>query len=83
MSITIQNTPYEFQPTKSDGIYWVVSADTANEPKFRYVYTLYVNSFPVFAGKATPNPSNLGIIDVSRVLNNYVSKHQEVMGNLR
>lgn len=72
MAITIQNTPYEFQPTKSDGIYWVVSADTANEPKFRYVYTLYVNSFPVFAGKATPNPSNLGIIDVSRVLNNYV-----------
>jgi len=72
MATYIQSSPYEFQPTKSDGIYWVVSADTANEPKFRYVYNLYVNSFPVFQGKATPNPSNLGIIDVSRVLNNYV-----------
>jgi len=72
MATFITKTPYEFQPTKSDGIYWVVSADTANEPKFRYVYNLYVNNYPVFEGKATPNPNNLGIIDVSRVLNNYV-----------
>ena len=72
MATFITKTPYEFQPTKSDGIYWVVSADTANEPKFRYVYNLYVNQFPVFQGKATPNPSNLGILDISRVLNNYV-----------
>lgn len=72
MATSIVRTPNEFQPTKSDGIYWTVSADTANEPKFRYVYNLYVNSYPVFAGKATPNPYGLGIIDVSRVLNNYV-----------
>jgi hypothetical protein len=72
MATFIQKTPYEFQPTKSDGIYWTVSADTASQPKFRYVYNLYVNDYPVFQGKATPNPSNLGIIDVSRVLNNYV-----------
>ena len=72
MATFIQNTPYEFQPTKSDGIYWTVTADTANQPKFRYVYNLYVNGYPVFQGKATPNPEGLGIIDVSRVLNNYV-----------
>jgi len=45
MATFITKTPYEFQPTKSDGIYWVVSADTANEPKFRYVYNLYVNNY--------------------------------------
>lgn len=72
MATYIQKSPYEFQPTKSDGIYWIVSADTANQPKFRYVYNLYVNNYPVFQGKATPNPEDLGIIDVSRVLNNYV-----------
>lgn len=72
MATSIVTTPYEFQPTKSDGIYWTVSATTSSEPKFRYVYNLYVNDYPVFAGKATPNPYGLGIIDVSRVLNNYV-----------
>lgn len=72
MATIITKTPYEFQPTKSDGLYWVVSASTANQPKFRYVYNLYVNGYAVFQGKSTPNPSNLGVIDVSRVLNNYV-----------
>lgn len=72
MATFYQRYPYEFQPTKSDGIYYVVSADTATEPKFRYVYNVYVNSYNIFQGKATPNPENLGVIDVSRILNNYV-----------
>lgn len=72
MSTVIVNTPSEFQPSKSDGLFFTVSANTTTEPKFRFVYEVYVEGYKVFDGKATPNPYGLGIIDVSRILDSYV-----------
>jgi len=75
MSVVIVNNPAEFQPSKSDSLYFTVSADTTNQPKFRYVYELYVEGYKVFEGKSTPNPYGLGIIDVSRVLDSYLQNY--------
>lgn len=75
MSVVIVNNPYEFQPSKSDGIYFTVSADTTTEPKFRFVYEVYVENYKVFEGKATPNPYGLGVIDISRVLDSYLQNY--------
>lgn len=75
MSVVITKNPSPFQPCKSDDLYFVVSADTTNNPKFRYVYNVYVEDYLVFQGKATPNPYGLGIIDVSMVLDSYLQNY--------
>ena len=75
MSVSIIQNPANFQPSKSDALYFTVSANTANEPKFRYVYEIYVEGYKVFEGKSTPNPYGLGIIDVSRVLDSYLQNY--------
>lgn len=75
MSVVITKNPTQFQPVKSDDLYFVVSANTTNEPKFRYVYNVYVENYLVFQGKATPNPYGLGIIDVSRILDSYTQNY--------
>lgn len=75
MSTVIVKNPDNFQPSKSDSLYFTVSADTTNQPKFRYVYEVYVNNYRIFEGKSTPNPYGLGIIDVSRVLDSYLQNY--------
>lgn len=75
MATTIIRNPDPFQPCKSDSLYFIVSADTTNQPKFRYVYNVYVNDFKVFEGKATPNPFGLGIIDVSQIVDSYLQNY--------
>ena len=75
MSTVIIRNPEPFQPTKSDGLYFTVSADTTSEPKFRFVYDVFVNGYKIYEGRATPNPYGLGIIDLSLVLDNYVQNY--------
>lgn len=70
--ITITHNPPTFSPVYTDGLFFTVSTLT-NYVKFRYIYDVYVNNQIIFSGKATPNPFGLGIIDVSRILKNYVS----------
>ena len=70
--ITITHTPKTFSPVYTDGLFFTVTTLT-NYPKFRFVYDLYANNALIFSGKATPNPFGLGIIDVSKILKNYVS----------
>jgi|694.fasta_scaffold10547_18 hypothetical protein len=70
--INFLNTPPKFSPVYTDGLFFTVSADT-NYFKFRYVYDVYVDNVLIFQGKATPNPFELGVIDVSRILKSYVS----------
>jgi hypothetical protein len=75
MSTIIIKNPADFQPSKSDSLYFTVSANTTSQPKFRYVYEVYVENYKVFEGKATPNPYGLGIIDISRVLDSYLQNY--------
>ena len=70
MSLSILSTPPEFQPVLSNGLFFVVSADTTNTYKFRYVYDLYVNGVYTFGGKSTPNPSGVAAIDLQQILEN-------------
>ena len=41
MSINIIDTPLDFQPVYSDGLFFTVSANTTDTYSFRYVYDLY------------------------------------------
>lgn len=70
--ITITHNPPKFSPVYTDGLFFTVTTLT-NFPKFRFVYDVYANGNNIFSGKATPNPFGLGIIDVSKILKNYVS----------
>jgi hypothetical protein len=70
MSLTILQTPEQFQPVLSNGLFFTVSADTTNTFKFRYVYDLYVNGVYTFEGKASPNPSGVAVLDLQQILEN-------------
>jgi hypothetical protein len=70
--ITITHTPPTFTPVYTDGLFFTITTIT-NYPKFRFVYDVVINNEIVFSGKATPNPFGLGVVDVSRILKNYVS----------
>ena len=71
MSLSILDTPQDFQPVYSDGLFFTISGDTTNKFKFRYVYDIYVEGNLVFQGKSTPNPYSLGVVDVSRIVKTY------------
>jgi len=75
MSLSIIKNPPKFQPVYSDGLFFTVSADTTNTYKFRYVYDVYVNGDLVFQGKSTPNPYDLGVVDLSRVIKTYTTNN--------
>ena len=75
MSLSIIKTPPHFQPVYSDGLFFTVSADTTNTYKFRYVYDVYVNGELVFQGKSTPNPYDLGVVDISRIVKTYTTNN--------
>jgi hypothetical protein len=79
--INIIHEPPAFQPVLTNGLFYTVSADTTNKFKFRYTYDLYVNDEVVFQGKSTPNPSDLGVIDVSRILKTYVENNPIAVWN--
>ena len=74
MSITFQSTPAEFQPVLSDGIFFTLSSNTYNTLstfKFKFNYNLFVEDVLVFAGKCSPNPYGLGIVDLQQILETY------------
>lgn len=74
MSLIYTDTPAEFQPVLSDGIYFTLSSNTYNALttfKFRFVYDLYVEDTLVFQGKCSPNPYGLGIVDLQQILETY------------
>ena len=63
----------DLQPTLSPDNYFVLSADTNTEDKFRYVFDMTINGTTVYQGKCTPNPEGLGIVTVGDVIDNYAS----------
>jgi len=76
MSVAFVETPEPFQPVLSDGLYFTVSSATYDSQttfKFRYVYDVLINGDIQFAGKCTPNPYGLGIIDLQQVLESYTN----------
>ena len=81
MSINIIHQPPSFQPVLTNGLFYTISADTTNTYKFRYTYDIYVDGQLIFQGKSTPNPSDLGVIDVSRILKTYCENNPIAVWN--
>ena len=73
MNVSIVQTPEDLQPVKTDGLFFVVSADTQSVFNFRYVFNVSVQGVRVFTGKSTPNPYGLGVLDVSKILETYTT----------
>ena len=73
MNVSIIQTPEDLQPVKTDGLFFVVSADTQSVFNFRYIFNVYVQGVRVFTGKSTPNPYGLGVLDVSKILETYTT----------
>lgn len=76
MSLTYTNTPAEFQPVLSDGIFFTLSSSTYNANstfKFRFIYNLEVDGNIVFSGKCSPNPYGVGIVDLQQILESYTN----------
>ena len=73
--IAITKNIDDLQPTLSPDNYFVLSADTNTEDKFRYVFNMSINGDVVYEGKCTPNPEGLGIVTVGEVLDNYASNN--------
>ena len=73
MNVSIIQSPDDFQPVKSDGLFFVASADTQSVFNFRYVFDVYIQGVKVFTGKSTPNPEGLGVLDVSKILETYLT----------
>jgi len=73
--IDIIDSPLKFQPVYSDGLFFTISADTSDKYKFRYTYDVYINNEVVFRGKTNPNPYDLGVVDISRIVKTYTSNN--------
>jgi len=73
MNVSIIQSPDDFQPVKSDGLFFVASADTQSVFNFRYVFDVYIQGVKIFTGKSTPNPEGLGVLDVSKILETYLT----------
>lgn len=71
--ITITKNIDGIQPTLSPDNYFVISATTNTQDKFRYKYDLYIFNTKVFSGKATANPAGMGIIPVGDILHQYTN----------
>jgi hypothetical protein len=69
--ISIEKNIDNLQPTLSPDNYFVLSADTNTEDKFRYVFDMTINGEKIYQGKCTPNPNGLGIVTVGDVIDNY------------
>lgn len=70
--INFINLPPKFTPVYTDGLYFTLITQW-QFPRFRYVYDVYVENTKVFTGKANPNPFGLGVVDISKILKNYVN----------
>jgi len=81
MSINILHSPPSFQPVLTNGLFYTVSADTTDKYKFRYTYDVYVEDNLIFQGKSTPNPYDLGVVDISRILKTYCENNPIAVWN--
>lgn len=80
MAVTVIQTPQYIRQAYSDMIVTANSNQVASKFKFKYVYDIFaktnVDASYTYMGRArqTPNPSGVGMLDVSRYLQNIVSQ---------
>lgn len=72
MAITINSYPGTYSSV-TDSMWYVVSSDNYNQPSFKYVFDISVNSTRIATIKTFPDSGNYGILDVAAILRNYFS----------
>ena len=73
----------EFIPAYSDAMFQVsTNATISSLFKYKFVFDIYINGDKVLRLKTEPNAENKGIIDVSRILQDYVEAEEEAYGQV-
>jgi len=75
MAIAIVNTPADFVPVNNNVI-WTGTSTNVAQPQFKYLVDIVINAVTVYRYKIKPEPGGLQllVVDVSKILRNYLSK---------
>jgi hypothetical protein len=75
MAIVIVNTPADFVPVNNNVI-WTGTSTNVAQPQFKYLVDIVINAVIVYRYKIKPEPGGLQllVVDVSKILRNYLSK---------
>lgn len=81
MSITAISTPGRYTAAYGNIVYQVESTNQNTKYKFRYVFDIFMNSQKIARIKTTPQNTDWGQVDISRVIQNYVESVPVNMGS--
>jgi len=72
MSTTIRLEPQEFQSAYNE-IITVLDSSQKSRPKFQHIVKIYIDGVYSSKLKVTPNPAGLGVVNLSKHIESYVS----------
>ena len=81
MSISSLTIPNKYSPAYGNIIYQVQSTNQSIKYKFRYVFDIFMNSQKIARIKTTPQNTDWGQVDISRIIQNYVESVPVNMGS--
>lgn len=81
MSITAISTPGRYTAAYGNIVYQVESTNQNTKYKFRYVFDIFMNSQKIARIKTTPQNTDWGQVDISRIIQNYVESVPVNMGS--
>jgi len=73
MAITVEQNFYSKQLTLSNAFNALVCSSTnITEPKFKFVFDIYINGVKQVRIRRAPNPSDRGVISLREILRSFV-----------
>ncbi len=72
MAITVVSAPANHEPVYNY-LNYKISSTNVGEPKFKYIFDVYVNAVLIFSNFIAPAADGYGYFDVSRIAENYLS----------
>jgi hypothetical protein len=72
MAYSIISQPLELAGSKSPCIFQVKETALYSSAKFKYICDVYINGARVARLKQLPNPGNVAVFDVSKIIDSYV-----------
>jgi hypothetical protein len=81
MSITAIKTPGRYTAAYGNIVYQVESTNQNTKFKFRYVFDVFMNSQKIARIKVTPQNTNWGQVDITRIIQNYMESAPINMGS--
>lgn len=71
--MTINQAPPDYFGTVYNPMYYVISSTNIAQPNYKYIFQIFIGS-DIITFKQSPNPDGYGELDVSRILESYLSK---------